>query len=73
MDEEGQVTKEEDQIAMGGVRLWRTVMLFRDEWFLLAVGFAILFVQVAASTYIPQLTKAYSDALFVACYATFCY
>jgi len=48
-------------------------MLFRDEWFLLALGFAILFVQVAARTYLPQLTKAYSDALFVACYSTFCY
>ena len=72
MDEEGQVSKEEDQIAMGGVRLWRTVMLFRDEFFLLTVGFLILFVQVAATTYIPKLSKAYSESLFVARPATRC-
>ena len=72
MDEEGQVSKEEDRIAMGGVRLWRTVMLFRDEFFLLTVGFLILFVQAASTTYLPKLSKAYSEALFVARPATRC-
>jgi hypothetical protein len=65
MDEEGQVTLEEDRVSMKGVRLWRTVQLFRSEMFTIGVGILIIFVQVAMNLYIPQLTQLYQEALLV--------
>jgi hypothetical protein len=65
MDEEGQVTLEEDRVSMKGVRLWRTVQLFRSEVFTIGVGILIIFVQVAMNLYIPQLTQLYQEALLV--------
>jgi hypothetical protein len=63
MDDEGQVTLEEDRVSMKGVRLWRTVQLFRSETFTIGVGILIIFVQVAMSLYIPQLTQLYQEAM----------
>jgi hypothetical protein len=65
MDDEGQVTLEEDRVSGGGVRVWRTIKLFREEFFLITVGFIITFVQVAASAFIPQLNQSYQEAMFV--------
>ena len=65
MDDEGQVTLEEDRVSGGGVRVWRTIKLFREEFFLISVGFIITFVQVAMSAFIPQLNQSYQEAMFV--------
>ena len=66
MDEEGQVTLEEDRVSMKGVRLWRTELLFRSEMLTIGVGILIIFIQVAANLYIPQLTQLYQEAMLVA-------
>jgi hypothetical protein len=65
MDDDGQIQNEEDREVMGGVRLIRTLRMFKDEWFLITVGFFIIFFQVVASTYLPQLSKTFSDATSV--------
>jgi hypothetical protein len=62
MDDDGQIQHEEDREVMGGVRLIRTLRMFKDEWFLITVGFLIIFFQVLASTYLPQLNKVFNDA-----------
>ena len=48
---------------MGDKRIWRSVLLFRDEWPLLLAGFLLVFLQVACSMFIPQFTKAYQNAM----------
>ncbi len=65
MDDDGQIENEEDREVMGGVRLIRTLRMFKDEWFLISVGFLIIFLQVVASTYLPQLNKTFNDATSV--------
>jgi uncharacterized membrane protein len=52
-------------VAVGGVRLWRTMQLFREELPLIVAGFLIVFVQVAMSAFIPQLTQSYQEAMYV--------
>ena len=59
-----QVVLEEDREVMGDKKIWRSVLLFRDEWPLLSAGFLLLFLQVVCSQFIPQLTKAYSNAMY---------
>ena len=58
-----QVVLEEDRQVMGDKRIWRSVLLFRDEWPLLLAGFLLVFLQVACSMFIPQFTKAYQNAM----------
>jgi uncharacterized membrane protein len=65
MDDEGQVQNEEDRESMTGVRLMRTLRLFQDEAFLIGIGFLIVLIQVAISTYLPQLTRVFSEATCV--------
>jgi hypothetical protein len=64
VDQEGQVTLEEDRQSMGSSRLVRTLFLFKDEALILSIGFVIVFIQVAMSTFIPQLSQAYQEAMF---------
>jgi hypothetical protein len=56
---------EEDMDTGGGVRIWRTMQLFREEMPLIVVGFIVVFIQVAMSAFIPQLTQSYQEAMFV--------
>ena len=65
-DDEGQVQNEEDRPAMGSVRVWRTLKLFKDEAFLIVFGFLLQFIAISASMYGPQLTKIFSEAQYVA-------
>ena len=65
MDDEGQVQNEEDRPAMGSVRVWRTLKLFKDEAFLIVFGFLLQFIAISASMYGPQLTKIFSEAQYV--------
>ncbi len=67
INDEGTATLEEDMVTGGGVRLWRTLLLFREELPLIVIGFIIVFVQVAMSAFIPQLTQSYQEAMFVPC------
>ena len=48
---------------MGDKKIWRSVLLFRDEWPLLLSGFLLVFLQVACVQFIPQFTKAYQYAM----------
>jgi cbb3-type cytochrome oxidase subunit 3 len=64
-DDEGQVQNEEDRPAMGSVRVWRTLKLFKDEAFLIVFGFLLQFIAISASMYGPQLTKIFSEAQYV--------
>ncbi len=50
---------------MTGVRVMRTLRLFQDEAFLIGIGFLIVLIQVALSTYLPQLTRVFSEATCV--------
>jgi hypothetical protein len=65
IDDEGQIQHEEDREVMGGVRVMRTIRLFRDEALLLCIGIFIQFLSVAMNAYLPQLTKAFNEATFV--------